>query len=65
VDLPDNAPSWRQWSYNIYYRDPDVVITNLLENPDFNGQFDTTPYVHLDAHGHRHWSDFMSANFSY
>jgi Plavaka transposase len=65
VDLPDDAPSWRQRSYDIYYRDPDVIVTNLLDNPNFVGQFDTTPYVHLDAHGHRRWSDFMSANFSY
>jgi len=65
VDLPDDAPSWRQRSYDIYYHDPDVVVINLLNNPDFNGQFDMTPYVHLDAHGHRQWSDFMSANFSY
>ncbi|KAJ6574091.1 hypothetical protein B0H19DRAFT_1341063 [Mycena capillaripes] len=61
---PD-APAWARQQYEIWYRDPDVVIANMLDNPDFDGAFDTTPYVHLDAQGRRHWSDFMSANFAW
>ena len=64
-DLPDDAPSWKRRVYDIWYRDPDVVISNLLDNPDFDGEFDTMPYVHLDAESMRCWSDFMSANFPY
>ena len=37
VDLLEDAPSWKQWSYDIYHCDPDVVATNLLDNSDFNG----------------------------
>ena len=65
VDLPDDAPSWKQRAYEVWYRDPDVVIANLLDNPDFDGEFDTTPYVQLDKMGKRRWSDFMSSNFSW
>ncbi|KAF7366229.1 C2H2-type domain-containing protein [Mycena venus] len=61
---PD-APAWARQEYEIWYRDPDVVIANMLDNPDLDGAFDTTPYVHLDANGKRHWSDFMSANFAW
>ena len=63
--LGPDAPSWKLASYQVWYRDPDVVIRNLLDNPDFNGQFDYAPYVQLDKDGNRRWSDFMSGNFSW
>ncbi len=63
--LPPTAPSWMKERYQIWYRDPDVVIANMLSNPDFAGEFDTRPYVHLGADGKRRWSEFMSGNYSW
>ncbi|KAJ6628177.1 hypothetical protein B0H10DRAFT_2160911 [Mycena sp. CBHHK59/15] len=60
-----DAPAWAHQSYEIWYRDPEVVIANMLENPDFDGAFDTAPYVELDSKGKRRWHDFMSANFAW
>ncbi|KAJ6612468.1 hypothetical protein B0H10DRAFT_2052194 [Mycena sp. CBHHK59/15] len=51
--------------YEVWYRDPDEIIANMLNNPDFDGAFDTTPYVHVDSKGKRRWNDFMSANFAW
>ncbi|KAJ7080159.1 hypothetical protein B0H15DRAFT_924417 [Mycena belliarum] len=59
----EDAPVWARQSYEIWYRDPETVIANMLDNPDFDSAFDSVPYVHLDAAGKRRWSDFMSANF--
>lgn len=64
-EIHPDAPNWMQQSYEVWYRDPDVVIRNMLENPDFAGEFDTAPYIYLDAAGNRHWSDFMSGNFAW
>ena len=64
-ELPEDALSWKQQTYDVYYHDPDVVIANLLDNPDFNNEYDTTPYVELDAQGECYWSNFMSANFPF
>ncbi|KAJ6607973.1 hypothetical protein B0H10DRAFT_1816789 [Mycena sp. CBHHK59/15] len=61
----EDAPAWARQSYEVWYRDPDVVISNMLDNPDFDGAFDTAPYVHLDPDGKRRWHDFMSANFAW
>ncbi|KAJ6590372.1 hypothetical protein B0H10DRAFT_1830806 [Mycena sp. CBHHK59/15] len=61
----DDAPAWARQSYEIWYRDPDKIIANMLDNPDFDGVFDTAPYVHLDSEGKRSWHDFMSANFAW
>ncbi|KAJ7719659.1 hypothetical protein B0H16DRAFT_1794428 [Mycena metata] len=65
ADPRADAPDWARQEYEIWYRNPDVVIRNMLDNPDFNGEFDTTPYIELDHDGQRRWSDFMSGNFSW
>ncbi|KAJ7750542.1 hypothetical protein B0H16DRAFT_1842627 [Mycena metata] len=65
VDPSPDAPAWARQQYEVWYRDPDIVIANMLDNPDFDGAFDTTPYVRVDAQGRRRWSDFMSANFAW
>jgi len=37
----------------------------MLDNPDFDNQFDYAPYVELDKAGQRRWNEFMSGNFSW
>jgi hypothetical protein len=34
--------------YEVWYRNPDAVISAMLGNPDFEGQFDLRPYVDLN-----------------
>ncbi|KAJ7048806.1 hypothetical protein C8F01DRAFT_1094371 [Mycena amicta] len=60
-----DAPEWARKLYEIWYRDPEVVAKNMLDNPEFDGLFDTTPYIEIDDKDKRRWSDFMSANFSW
>ncbi|KAJ6527460.1 hypothetical protein B0H19DRAFT_969690 [Mycena capillaripes] len=55
LNFSADAPAWARERYEVWYRDPDVVITNMLDNP----------YVQVDAQGKRRWSDFMSANFAW
>lgn len=64
-DLPINAPEWQKTSYQVWYRDPDTVIANILSNPEFSKDFDTAPYIHMDKAGKRRWGDFMSGNFAW
>jgi hypothetical protein len=59
------CPSWQTGEWEVFYRDPNVVLTQMLQNPDFDGQFDYAAYVGLDKSGKRYWSDFMSGNFAY
>ncbi|KAH7917163.1 hypothetical protein BV22DRAFT_1026888 [Leucogyrophana mollusca] len=64
-DLPAGAPTWKQNQYQVWYRNPDTVIKNMLDNPDFNGQFDYVPYVYTDGNGQRRWSNVMSGNYAW
>ena len=49
----------------VWYCDPDTIIRNMLENPDFANQFDIAPYIQRDRMGKQHWTNFMSGNFSW
>lgn len=64
-EISPDSPSWQSAEYEVWYRDPDVVIANMLANPDFKGQFDYAAYVDLDKNGKRRWSDFMSGNYAW
>ena len=64
-ETSDPCPSWQKDEWEVFYRDPDVVLRQMLENPDFDGQMDYAAYVGLDNSGKRYWSDFMSGNFAY
>lgn len=67
-EASDEAPAdttWKQASYEVWYRDPTQVISMMLDNPDFCGQFDYAPYIESDARGLRVYSDFMSGKFAW
>jgi len=64
-EIGPNAPSWQTKEYTVCYRDPRVVIANLFDNPDFNGQFEYAPYVEINQSGERCWNEFMSGNLSW
>lgn len=42
-----------------------MVLKNLLDNPDFNGQFDYEPYIETGKDEQRRWNNFMSGNFAW
>ncbi|KAF8869899.1 hypothetical protein CPB85DRAFT_1446504 [Mucidula mucida] len=65
VNLPESAPVWQTETYEIWYQDPDVVVRNILANPDFADSFDPSPYIETDCDDMRRWSDYMSGNFAW
>jgi len=64
-DKDNNAPPWARTDYEIWYRNPEIVVSNMVANPDFDGQFDLRPYIDLDEHKKRRWSDVMSGNIAW
>ena len=64
-DIDEHAPSWMQKNYEVWYRDPDTVVSTMLDNPDFDGQFDFCPYVDIGADGKHHWGNVMSGNVAW
>ena len=49
--LGPSPPSWQLQDYQMWYRDPDVVATIMLDNRDFNEEFDYAEFVEMDKSG--------------
>lgn len=62
--ISKDAPSWMQKSYEVWYRDPEAVVSAMLSNPDLQGQFDLRPFVDMNADSTRRWSNVMSGNIA-
>lgn len=62
-DIPEGAPQWMKAEYEVWYRDPLIVIENMLKNPDFCGEFDFVPYKEYDQHGVRRYGNFLSGEW--
>ncbi|KAK0229933.1 hypothetical protein EDD85DRAFT_923055 [Armillaria nabsnona] len=52
-----------QGHYQIWYQDPDTIITHILSNSNFCTKFNTLPYVHVRPDGKQRWCNFMSDNY--
>ncbi|KAH9007749.1 hypothetical protein EDB84DRAFT_1252499, partial [Lactarius hengduanensis] len=63
--IDETAPSWMQRTYEVWYRNPDAVISTMLGNPSFEGQFDLRAYIDLKANGTRLWNNVMSGNIAW
>ena len=64
-DIDANLPSWKHAQYQVWYHDPDLVLRNMLDNPEFKDQFDYVPYVEMLKDGKPKWTDFMSGNYAW
>lgn len=64
-EIPEhNVLSWMDEKYEVWCRDPRVVMQNMLSNPDFDGEFDYSPFrEYRDAK--RVYRDFMSGNWAW
>lgn len=62
---PDDAPSWMESTYELWYRDPRLLFKGMLENPEFQDFFDYVPLRRYDAHGDRQYENVMSGNWAW
>lgn len=60
-----DAPDWMRTTYEVWYRNPETVVSQMLASPEFGGQFDLRPYIDLDERGKRRWSNVMSGNIAW
>jgi hypothetical protein len=60
-----DCPSWQNKTYEVWFRDPKVILNNMLSNPDFKDGFDYTPRLVFGEQHERIWSDFMTANWAW
>ncbi|KAN0081518.1 hypothetical protein V8E55_009142 [Tylopilus felleus] len=65
ADGRENLPAWKTMEYEVWYRNVDRVVVDMLDNPDFKDQFDTRPFISTDSKGQRRWTNFMSGHYAW
>ena len=61
----DESPPWMTADYDIWFRDPHLLIQEMIANPEFKGQFDFTPYQEYSTDGQHRFQDFMSGDWAW
>lgn len=65
-DLPNGVvPPWMTTEYEVWHRNPSVVIKNQLSNPDFKDEINYTPFQEFAENGERQWQNLMSGNWAW
>ena len=63
---PDaNVPPWMDSEYDMWFRDPCLLLRNQIANPAFAGQIDYAPIQEYNDKGQRTWTDFMTGNWAW
>lgn len=64
-EIPEqNAPKWMTDEYEVCVRDTNQVVANLLQNTDFDGEFDYVCYKEFDARGRRRFCNYFSGELA-
>jgi Plavaka transposase len=61
---PGPRQSWMDYEYEVWFRDPEKLVQELIANPDFVDEFDYVPY-HEYHNGLHRFSDFMSGDWAW
>jgi hypothetical protein len=62
--LPDGAaPSWMSAEYDVWFRNPQLLVHHILSNPDFDGEIDYAPLQEHSTTGAHRFQNFMSGDW--
>jgi len=58
-------PKWMSDVHEVFYRDPRLVVHQMLANPDFKDGMDFSPYRAFDKDGVRQYQHLMSGDWAW
>ncbi|KAG2029184.1 hypothetical protein BDR03DRAFT_936876 [Suillus americanus] len=61
----ENVPPWMKATYEVWFRDPRLLIHNILANPDFDGEIEYTPYRDYDDNNQCCFKIFFSGDWAW
>jgi hypothetical protein len=61
--LPDDAPSWMTSEYDVWFRNPRLLVHHILSNPDFDGEINYAPVQEYSSAGVHRFQSFMSGDW--
>ena len=63
--MPPTPPKWMTQTYELYARDPQLVLQQQLATPEFADKFTPTPYHRFKLNGQRVFSNLMSGDWAW
>ncbi|KAI0287323.1 hypothetical protein BC826DRAFT_917322, partial [Russula brevipes] len=64
--FPDHdVPSWMEDKFDVWFRDPRLIVKNIVSNMDFANEFDYVPFRKFDAEGKQIWENLMSGSWAW
>ena len=61
----DNLPQWMASEYDVWFRDPHMIVKQMLDNPDYNHFIDVAPVRIFNSSGGRVYRNFMSGDWAW
>ena len=60
-----DGPLWKSTSYEVFFRDPLLVMEQQIGNPDYAAEMDFAPKQVFDNNNKRLYTDLMSGNWAW
>ena len=61
----EKRSEWMDAEFEVWFRDPKHLVENMIGNPDFNGEFDCSPFQEYDANNNHRFCNFMSGDWAW
>lgn len=59
------TPAWMNTEYDVWFRNPRVVVCNMLKNVDFEGKIDYSPVQDFNNDDERQYQNLMSGEWAW
>ncbi|KAG2050282.1 hypothetical protein BDR06DRAFT_984068 [Suillus hirtellus] len=60
-----DIPPWMDATYDVWFRDPHLLLHDMLGNPDFDGEMEYVPYWDYTAEDKRCFKNFFSGDWAW
>jgi hypothetical protein len=65
-EVPEGIlPQWMTSEYYVWFRDPHIIIKNMVSNPDYNHHADVALVRIFNSNGIRVYQNFMSGDWAW
>ncbi|KAG2037356.1 hypothetical protein BDR03DRAFT_864200, partial [Suillus americanus] len=61
----ENVPPWMTAEYDVWFRDPRLLVHNMLSNPDFAAEIEYVPYRDYTDDNKRCYKNFLSGDWAW
>ena len=65
TDANTSRPKWMSDVHEVFYRDPHLIVREMLANPSFKNGMDFGPYHAFDQEGSRRYEHLMSGDWAW